>query len=77
MNGLGYHYPAGAEHDPSAPYNLRDESDCGYCDGRGYVNDQDNNNDCPYCSGTGKEKTQAELHAEWEDDKADMEREDQ
>jgi len=25
MTAFGYHYPPGAEHDPSAPWNERDE----------------------------------------------------
>lgn len=55
MSALGYHYPAGAEHDPRAPWNQPGE--------------------CEKCDGLGREKTRAELRAEWEEDKADMERE--
>lgn len=46
MNPFGYNYPAGAEHDPSAPWNQPDDG----------------------------EKTRAELRAEYEEDKADMAR---
>ena len=83
---FGYHYPAGAEHDPRAPWNQPGEcetcggsgkvecsfcdgeqDDCGRCGGRGPEV-------CPDCNGLGREKTRAELRAEWEEGKADMER---
>ena len=34
---FGWWYPAGAEHDPSAPYNQIDAEPCTECDGDGYV----------------------------------------
>jgi DnaJ-class molecular chaperone len=77
MSGLGYNYPAGAEHDPRAPWNQRDDAFCDYCDGCGYVNDEDNERDCPACSGTGLEKTPAEIRAEYLEDKADTQRDEE
>ena len=57
MSVFGYNYPAGAEHDPSAPWNQPD--------------------DCEHCNGTGRQKTRAELRAEYEEDKADMARDEE
>ena len=57
MSVFGYNYPAGAEHDPSAPWNQPD--------------------DCEHCNGTGRQKTRAELRAEYEEDKADIARDDE
>lgn len=45
---FGWDYPAGAEHDPNAPYNQRDE-DCPKCDGLGTIL----GDICVYCDGTG------------------------
>jgi len=73
MNPFGHNYPAGAEHDPSAPWNQPD--DCEECDGTGQVADADGPDECQVCNGTGRQKTRAELRAEYEEDKADMERE--
>lgn len=82
MSGFGYHYPARAEHDPRAPWNQPGE--CEKCDGKGRVpaspsdlelGDAGTWHICPDCDGLGREKTRAELRAEWEEDKADMERE--
>lgn len=76
MSALGYHYPAGAEHDPSAPWNQPGE--CEKCEGIGEVFTQDEDGsgfvDCEHCNGLGREKTRDELRAEWEEGKADMER---
>jgi DnaJ-class molecular chaperone len=84
---FGYNYPAGAEHDPSAPWNQPD--DCELCGGDGVkalselgpsawgedcFSEQDRIVTCPDCSGTGRQKTRAELRAEYEEDKADMAR---
>ena len=44
MNVFGYHYPAGAANDPSAPYNQRDAETCETCGGEGFV-------ECPSCKG--------------------------
>lgn len=41
---LGFDYPAGAEQDPDAPWNEKDEEPCGKCEGTGEVN-------CPTCRG--------------------------
>ena len=30
-NPLGWHYPAGAEHDPNAPWNQVDDPEVDYC----------------------------------------------
>jgi DnaJ-class molecular chaperone len=82
MNPLGHNYPAGAEHDPSAPWNQPD--DCELCGGEGVLPVLELESDepktagevtCPECNGTGRQKTRAELRAEYEEDKADMERE--
>ncbi len=72
MNPFGYNYPAGAEHDPSAPWNQPD--DCEECFGKGFVLADGDTVDCPDCDGTGRQKTRAELRREWLEDKADMER---
>ena len=73
MSVFGYNYPAGAEHDRSAPWNQPD--DCEHCEGTGQAADADGDEvDCPDCDGTGRQKTRAELRAEYEEDKADMER---
>ena len=75
---FGWHYPAGAEHDPRAPWNQ--PSDCEKCDGTGQVTvgkgDDAYLDDCPHCDGTGLEKTAAQIRAECEEEKADMERDD-
>ena len=75
MNPLGYNYPAGAEHDPRAPWNRPD--DCEECDGTGQVADTDGPDECQVCGGTGRQKTRAELRQEWLEDKADMARDDE
>lgn len=82
MSALGYHYPAGAEFDPRAPWNQ--PGACEACDGEGRIilpaehgDDEPDFETCSDCDGTGREKTRAELRAEWEEDKADMERDDQ
>jgi DnaJ-class molecular chaperone len=73
-NPLGYYYPAGAEHDPRAPWNREDADDCETCNGRGSIGDGDDTEDCPACSGTGLGKTPSETRAQYLEDKADMER---
>ena len=55
MRGLGYNYPAGAEHDPSAPWNMEDADDCETCNGRGSIGEGDDTEDCPACFGSGRE----------------------
>lgn len=49
MNPLGYHYPAGAEHDPRSPWNQPDDEDCPNCYGSG----EDGEDGCEYCDGSG------------------------
>ncbi len=46
MNPFGYHYPAGAEHDPRAPWNQREISPCSECRGEG-------ESPCEVCKGMG------------------------
>lgn len=76
MNPLGYNYPAGAEHDPRAPWNRPDY--CEVCDGDGLCHEADGGPaTCPDCDGTGRQKTRAELRQEWLEDKADMARDDE
>ena len=77
MRGLGYNYPAGAEHDPSAPWNMEDADDCETCNGRGSIGDGDDTDECPACLGSCREKTRAELRAEYLEYKADMERDEE
>lgn len=97
---FGRDYPAGAEHDPRAPWNQ--PGDCETCNGaahlkcehcvNGFAEDfshpterrlkecefceGEGNSVCSDCGGLGREKTRAELRAEWEEAKADMERDD-
>jgi hypothetical protein len=47
-------YPAGAEHDPDAPYNEKDYGDCGHCSGEGNYKAGPLTIHCPHCDGTGK-----------------------
>lgn len=68
---FGWAYPAGAEHDPRAPWNRPGE--CDACDGSGEID----GGECPDCNGLGREKTRAEMREEWEEAKADMERGDE
>ena len=35
MSVFGYNYPAGAEHDPNAPWNQKDPEECSECGGEG------------------------------------------
>jgi hypothetical protein len=81
MSVFGYNYPAGAERDPSAPWNQPD--DCELCGGEGVLTALEFESGepktagevaCPECNGTGRQKTRAELRQEWLEDKADMER---
>jgi len=83
---LGYDYPAGAERDSSAPWNQPGE--CETCDGSGSISCSHCDGElddcprcggepdyvCPDCGGSGREKTAAEKRAEWQEAKADMER---
>lgn len=44
---LGWSYPAGAEHDPNAPYNQTDEGVCSKCEGANCLEDSDK---CAVCA---------------------------
>lgn len=55
MNPFGYHYPAGAESDPRAPWNQRDIEACDECGGEGK---NDEGEKCDACNGTGEEGNQ-------------------
>lgn len=83
MNPLGYAYPAGAEHDPRAPWNQPDECeacngegrcDCPTCDGDGCERCDGVRDVCADCNGTGIAKTAAQARAEWLEDQADASR---
>lgn len=87
MSALGYHYPAGAEHDPSAPWNQEDPAPCDHCDGEGFVTCDDCDGagmcetcgergyvQCPTCGGTGEGETPAEQRLRLAEDKADEDR---
>lgn len=65
---LGYAYPAGAEHDPSAPWNQSEPEECPVCkgerlltcyhckgDGQCPVCDSSGKLECDACDGTGEE----------------------
>lgn len=38
---MSNNYPAGAEHDSSAPYNQKDYGKCTYCGGSGHIQDKE------------------------------------
>ena len=46
MSAFGWNYPAGAEHDPRAPYNQHEPEACPACEG-GLIQ-------CPECEGKGQ-----------------------
>lgn len=82
MSIFGHHYPAGAEHDPRAPWNQ--PGACEACDGDGRIilpaedgDDEPDFETCQECDGTGREKTAADLRTEMEEAKADMERDEE
>lgn len=64
---MGYNYPAGAEHDPRAPWNQSEPEECGVCHGEGRHECHDCDGagcdecacnkvvDCSACDGTGEE----------------------
>ena len=72
---LGYDYPAGAEHDPRAPYNQRDPDNCEACDGKGTVDRGDGDEECPDCDGTGDEHEPSREEIAIEKADAEMDRE--
>ena len=55
MSAFGWNYPAGAEHDPRAPYNQHEPDPCERCDGTGLIADEGGLCNCPDCDGTGEE----------------------
>lgn len=69
MNPLGCQYPAGAEHDPRAPWNQHDDEDCPNCFGTG---GDDNLEICESCDGSGIKP--APTREEIAIDKADRDR---
>jgi len=73
MNVFGWDYPAGAEHDPRAPWN--EPPKCEACEGSGEI-PSENGDDvtvCQTCDGTGRKRSDKESREDYE---ADMERED-
>jgi len=59
MSVFGSYYPAGAEHDPSAPWNQEDADGCDTCDGTGMVECHEcdgERDDCDRCGGRGPEQ---------------------
>lgn len=71
MSPFGWDYPAGAEHDPRAPWNQEDADDCPECDGTGQVNDSDGPDECQVCGGSGRGETLSERRMRLLEDKAD------
>ena len=51
---LGHDYPAGAEHDPSAPWNQSEPEECADCGGTGVLHGSECM-PCGTCDGTGEE----------------------
>lgn len=73
MNVFGWDYPAGAEHDPRAPWN--EPPECEACEGSGEM-PAENGDDvtvCQTCDGTGRKRSEKESREDYE---ADMERDD-
>ena len=72
-NVFGWDYPAGAEHDPRAPWN--EPPECEACDGCGEIpaENGDDSEACEHCNGTGRQKSDKESREDYE---ADAERDD-
>ena len=70
MNAFGWDLPAGAEHDPAAPWNQEDADDCETCGGDGSDDDGER---CEDCGGTGEGETPSQRRARWAEEKADAE----
>ena len=68
---LGYDYPAGAEHDPSAPWNQSEPEECPECE-----DGMSGGNVCCACEGTGcvAVKSREEIAIEKADDAMDREK---
>lgn len=73
MNVFGWDYPAGAEHDPRAPWNQREPEDCRECGGAGDIFVLGCRSKCERCDGTGHEQSDKESREDYE---ADLERDD-
>ena len=73
MNVFGWDYPAGAEHDPRAPWN--EPHECEACEGSGeiFAENGDDVTVCQTCDGRGRKQSDKESREDYE---ADMERED-
>jgi len=63
-NPFGWNYPAGAEHDPNAPWNQvePDVEECPECEGSGTIWD-DQELTCDTCEGTGEIVIDADTRA--------------
>ena len=72
-NVFGWDYPAGAEHDPRAPWN--EPPECEACEGSGEIpaENGDDSEACEHCGGTGRKRSEKESREDYE---ADMERDD-
>lgn len=87
-DALGYHYPAGAEHDPHAPYNDEESDPCDRCGGEGQilvcVDDicqgqgecmhGDGMAMCPECNGSGHCEIPSQRRERHAEEKADYDR---
>ena len=86
MSVFGNNYPAGAEHDPRAPWNQEDADECKTCAGSGEIVCPDcrgrgvdgNCAECEYgkmpcedCDGTGEGETPSQRRARLAEEKAD------
>lgn len=80
MSGpLGWDYPAGAEHDPRAPWNEEDAEPCPRCNGTGRIPleppdtdpDDPETDSCPDCFGSGEGETPTERRMRLAEEKAD------
>jgi len=75
-NVFGWDYPAGAEHDPRAPWN--EPPECEACDGEGVVTCSDcdgagmcetcserGHHQCRFCNGSGRKQTDKESREDY------------
>ena len=90
MSGpFGWDYPAGAEHDPRAPWNQRDSETCETCegglvlcavckgDGQCLECDSSGKVRCDDCDGTGEGETRQEMRDRIAEEKADAARDEE
>ena len=68
MSVFGNYYPAGAEHDPRAPWNQEDADECETCGGDGSDDDGER---CEDCGGSGEGETPSQRRARLAEEKAD------